>query len=141
MDPREVFNQSRMERCAAIHQAILENWQKSSASPYTVRATEPLAGLPLAELRLRYFAVGAADTLTEIPFHDMLVVFVMIEQTTAAMRKLDKSTNAGTIQFKIWTVFPDTEVLRLLAKIRIETPFDPDPYLRVPDVGDEEMCT
>ena len=141
MDPREVFNQSRMERCAAIHQAILENWQKSSASPYTVRATEPLAGLPLSELRLRYFAVGAADMLTEIPFHDMLVVFVMIEQTTAAMRRLDKSTSAGTIQFKIWTVFPDAEVLRLLAKIRIETPFDQEPYLRVPDVGDEETCT
>ena len=137
MEPREVFNQSRMERCAAIHQAILENWQKSSALPYTVRATEPLAGLSLAELRLRYFAVGAADELIEIPFHDMLVVFAMIEQTTAAMRKLDKNTSAGTIQFKIWTVFPDAEVLRLLARIRIETPFDPDPFLGVLPTTDE----
>ncbi len=132
MDQGEIFNQSRMERCAAIHQAILENWQKTSTAPYTVRATESISGLPLAEIRLHYFAVGAGDNLTEIPFHDMLVVFVMIERTTAAMRKLDKQANAGTIEFKIWTVFPDDEVRRLLSKIRIETPFDSEPYLRLP---------
>ena len=137
MDQAEIFNQSRMERCAAIHRAIMENWQNSSSSPYTVRATEPLAGLTLPELRLRYFAVGARKHLTEIPFHDMLVVFVMIEQTTAAMRKLDKGINTGTIQFKIWTVFPDVEALRLLLKIRIETPFDRDPYLQHPP-GNED---
>lgn len=135
MDQAEIFNQSRMERCAAIHRAILENWQKSDSSPYTVRATEPLAGLALPEIRLQYFAVGAGDDVTEIPFHDMLVVFVMIEQTTAAMRKLAPNTSAGTIQFKIWTVFPDTEALRLLSKIRIETPFDPQPFLKLPPPG------
>ena len=132
MDQGEIFNQSRMERCAAIHRAILENWQKSDSAPYTVRATDALADLPLSELRLHYFAVGAGEDLAEIPFHDMLVVFVMIEQTTAAMRKLDKSTSAGTIQFKIWTVFPDAEALRLLSKIRIQTPFDEEPFLRMP---------
>ena len=141
MDQVDIFNQSRMERCAAIHRAILENWQKSSSSPYTVRATEPLAGLSLSEIRLHYFAVGAGDQLTEIPFHDMLVVFVMIEQTTAAMRKLDKTTNTGTIQFKIWTVFPDAEALRLLSKIRIETPFDSEPYLQLPPIADRESPT
>lgn len=132
MSTKEIFNQSRMERCAAIHRAILENWQKTNASPYTVRATEAVAGLPLNDLRLQYFAVGAGEQLTEIPFHDMLVVFVMIEQTTAAMRRLDKNATAGTIQFKISTVFPDEEALRLLSKIRIETPFDQDPYLPRP---------
>ena len=71
----------------------------------------------------------------------MLVVFVMIEQTTAAMRKLDKTTNTGTIQFKIWTVFPDAEALRLLSKIRIETPFDPEPYLQLPPSADRETPT
>lgn len=129
MGTSEIFNQLRMERCATIHRAILENWQKTTSSPYTVRATASVAGIPLADLRLHYFAVGAGEELTEIPFHDMLVVFVMIEQTTAAMRRLDKTTTAGTIQFKISTVFPDDEALRLLSKIRIETPFDDEPYL------------
>ena len=69
MDPKEIFSQWRMERCAGIQRAILENWQKSTGSPYTVRATESVAGLTLTELRLQYFAVGAADHLTEIPFH------------------------------------------------------------------------
>lgn len=132
MGTREIFNQQRMERCAAIQRAILENWQKTSTSPYTVRATESVAGLSLAELRLQYFAVGAGEELAEIPFHDMLVVFVMIEQTTAAMRKLDRNATAGTIEFKISTVFPDEEALRLLAKIRIETPFDVDACLPRP---------
>lgn len=134
MGTSEIFNQLRMERCAALQRAILENWQKTTASPYTVRATAAVAGLPLAELRLQYFAVGAGEELIEIPFHDMLVVFVMIEQTTAAMRRLDKSTTAGTIQFKISTVFPDDEALRLLARIRVETPFDDEPFLRLPNV-------
>lgn len=132
MDPKEIFSQWRMERCAGIQRAILENWQKSTGSPYTVRATESVAGLTLTELRLQYFAVGAADHLTEIPFHDMLVVFVMLEQTTAAMRKLDKNAPASTIEFKFNTVFPDDEVRRLLSKIRIETPFDSEPHFRPP---------
>lgn len=126
---REVFNQLRMERCMTIHRAILENWQKSNTSPYTVRATESVAGLTLPDLRLQYFAVGAGEDLTDIPFHDMLVVFVMIEQTTAAMRRLDKNATAGTIEFRFSTNFSDDEAQRLLAKIRIETPFDPEPYL------------
>ncbi len=129
MGTSEIFNQLRMERCAAIHRAILENWQKTTSSPYTVRATAAVAGIALSELRLHYFAVGAGEDLVEIPFHDMLVVFVMIEQTTAAMRQLDRTTTAGTIQFKISTVFPDDEALRLLNRIRIETPFDAVPYL------------
>ena len=139
MDPREIFSQWRMERCARIQRAILDNWQKSASSPsvispYTVRATDRLAGLSLSELRLQYFAVGAGDELTDLPFHDMLVVFVMLEQTTAAMRRLDRNTSDGTIEFRFDTVFPDQEVLRLLSKIRIETPFDPDPYLKRPAV-------
>jgi hypothetical protein len=135
MDTREIFNQSRMERCASIHRAILENWQRTATSPYTVRATESVAGLTLQELRLQYFAVGAGEDLTEIPFHDMLVVFVMIEHTTAALRKLDRNVPEGTIEFKIWTVFPDQEAIRLLSKIRIETPFDADHCLQVAKLG------
>lgn len=132
MDTKEIFSQSRMERCASLHRAILENWQKTTSSPYTVRATEAISGLTLADLRRQYFAVGAAGDLTEIPFHDMLVVFVMIEHTTAALRRLDKHATEGTIEFKIWTVFPDREAERLLSKIRIETPFDQQPYLSRP---------
>lgn len=134
MSTSEIFNQSRMERCASIQRAILENWQKSTAaSPYTVRATDAISNMSLADLRLQYFAVGAGTDLVEIPFHDMLVIFVMIEQTTAAMRQLDKATTAGTIQFKISTVFPDDEAQRLLAKIRIATPFDSEPYFKLRD--------
>jgi hypothetical protein len=132
MDPKEIFSQSRMERCANIQRAILENWQRTASAPYTVQATESVAGLTLTELRLQYFAVGAAAELTEIPFHDMLVVFVMLEETTTAMRKRDKTAPATTIHFKFSTVFPDDEVRRLLTKIRIETPFDQSPYLSVP---------
>ena len=98
METREIFNQSRMERCAAIQRAILENWQKTTGLPYTVRATDKVAGLSLPELRLQYFAVGAGEDLTEIPFHDMLVVFVLLEQTTAAMRRLVATPSAaGTL--------------------------------------------
>lgn len=129
MSTKEIFSQSRMERCAQIQRAILENWQKSTSAPYTVRATESVARLSLTELRLQYFAVGAGEELIEIPFHDMLVVFVMLEETTTAMRRRDMNAPATTIHFKFDTVFPDDEVKRLLAKIRIETPFDDSPYL------------
>lgn len=133
MEHKEIFSLSRMERCVRIQTAIMENWVRStSALPYTVRATDSVAGIALSELRLRYFAVGAGEDLVEIPFHDLLVVFTLIERTVAVMKQIPTNVTEATVDFKFSTVFPDHVALRLLSKMRIETPFDPEPYLAVP---------
>jgi len=132
MDDSEVFNQKRMDRCAVIQQSIMTNWQRTNSFTYTCRATDSVHGLSLGELRTRYFAVGVEDEVTEIPFHDMLVVFSMIDQECKALKnRVDKTATDFQIHYEITTHFPDPEAARLLSEIRIETPFDPGKVLRM----------
>ncbi|WP_373653629.1 MULTISPECIES: hypothetical protein [unclassified Schlesneria] len=127
---RESFSQSRMNRCIRIQQEILSNWQETTVLDCTIRATEPIAGLPLSELRHQYFAVGFGTNLTDLPFTDMLVVYSMIVQAVAALRaKVASNEKAGRIQFRITTDFPDPDAALMLSQMKIETPFDESPFL------------
>lgn len=121
-----------MNRCSRIHQLILENWQRTRALEYVVRATESVAGMSISELRLQYFAVGVGSELTDVPFTDLLVVFSMISQTVAAMRaKVANNETDGRFRFAITTDFSDADVVTLLSQIKIETPFDVDIFLKI----------
>lgn len=133
---RESFNQARMNRCSSIHQSILENWQRTTVLDYTVRTTEPVEGLSLAELRRQYFSVGVGADLTDLPFTDMLVVFSMIAQAIAALKaKVAAQERKGTIRFSITTDFSDDDALALLSQMRIETPFDTTKFLNIESLG------
>ena len=128
----EAFNQARMDRCSRIQQLILENWQRTRVLEYVVRATESVADLSLAELRLQYFSVGVGSDLTDLPFTDLLVVFSMIAQTAAAMRaKVANNERDGTFRLSITTDFSDTDAVRLLSQLKIETPFDEAAFLKI----------
>lgn len=136
MSTSETFSQDRMDRCAEIQHSIMTNWQKTNSFTYVVRATESVAGIDLAELRKHYFTVGVGDNLRDIPFHDMLVVFSLIEQQCAAMEKHKNDPNAKnkkefTIKYTISTAFHNKEAVRLLSGIQIETPFDDRKFLRI----------
>lgn len=132
----EVFNQKRMDRCAKIQRAIMINWQKNNKFDYTVRATQAVSGMLLEDFRKQYFIVGVGNDLTELPFTDMLVIFSMIEQETNALkqRKPIKGEKEFKVKFQISTFFSDEEAARLLSSIRIETPFDKMPYMRIRQV-------
>ena len=124
-----------MDRCCRIQQLILENWRRTKVLDYVVRATEPVMGLPLSELRLNYFSVGVGNDLTDLPLTDVLVVFSMIAQTAAAMRaKVANNETAGRLQFSITTDFSDADATRLLSQMKIETPFDSCQFLKVESV-------
>ena len=128
----ESFNQSRMNRCVRIQQSILENWQRTTVFEYTVRATEPIEGLSLPELRLQYFSVGVKDDLTDLPFTDTLVVFSMISQAIAALKaKVAAKEKEGQIRFSITTDFPDDVATQMLSQMKIETPFDESQFLKI----------
>lgn len=136
MSTSESFSQQRMDRCTEIQRAIMTNWQKTNTFTYVVRATESVSGIELAELRKHYFTVGVGDDVCDIPFHDMLVVFSMIEQECAALNERKnnpeaKSETEFTIRYQISTDFPDEEAARLLSGIQIETPFDDGNFLRI----------
>src|SRR5581483_11270938 len=122
----ETFNQKRMDRCLRIATAITENWRKTNSFTYTVRATQAVHGLSLDDLRTHYFAVVVGGDLTDLPFVDLLVVFSIIEQEAAALRtRTDKTAKNFKLSFQITTDWPDEEAVRLLSRIRIETPHDP----------------
>jgi len=140
MNTSETFSESRMDRCAKIQRSIMDNWQRTNSFTYVVRATESLGGADLDQLRKQYFSVGVGDQLQEIPFHDLLVVFSMIEQEFAALEDYRRETNGRaeaqfTINYQISTNFPDEEAVRLLSGIRIEMPFDGGKFLQIE--GDE----
>jgi hypothetical protein len=132
MDTPEIFNQARMDRCMKIATAIMQNWALTNSFNYTVRATAPVDGLTLTELRKHYFAVGVKNDLADLPFIDLLVVFSAIEQQSA---KLKERKNTGEPEFKIHirltTDWSDEDAARLLSQMRIETPFDKEKYLRI----------
>jgi hypothetical protein len=140
----EIFNQSRMDRCAKIQRAIMEDWRKTNSFNYTVRATQSVYGISLDELRTHYFSVGVGDDLTELPFTDMLVVFSMIEQECAALtNRPNKPETDFTIRYMVTTDWPDEEAVRLRSRMRIETPFDTGKCLRIeatpqPPLGSED---
>ena len=136
MDKSEIFSESRMDRCSQIQRSIIDSWQRTNSFSYIVRATESLEGMDLDDLRKQYFSVGVEDQLQDIPFHDMLVVFSMIEQELAALEEYRQQSGGKPephfrIEYQISTDFPDEEAVRFLSGIRIETPFDRGKLLRI----------
>ncbi len=129
----EVFSKDRMRRCTEIQRRIMDAWQATNSLRYVVRATEPVVGLELSDLRNQYFAVGTEGNVTEIPFHDMLVVFSLIEQEAAALKARDRTPGETEfkVSFRISTSFTDEEAARMLSWIRIESPHDGGGFLRV----------
>lgn len=135
MSMGEVFNQARINRCFEIERNIMSAWQKSNSFQYVVRATQPVEGMFINELRTQYFQVGVGDQVSEIPFIDMLVVFSIIEQETAALSSRPKSSASKfRVQYQIKTEFSDIEAVRLLTGMQIETPFDKGKHLRLQEV-------
>lgn len=123
-----------MDRCVAIQRRIMDAWQQTNSFNYVAQATDSVDGLSLHELRQRYFAIGpSAKDLTEVPFHDMLVVFSLIEQESRALqnRKRTPGETEFKITFQVSTDFPDEDVARLLSQFSIDTPFDRGKRLRV----------
>ncbi len=131
MSTSEVFNQRRMNRCADIQHSILSAWQQTNSLQYVVRAMEPLEGMSFAELRQQYFMVGVGNQLSEIPFHDMLVVFSMVERYAAARKLPGSSAAKVSPRFQATVGFTDVEAARLLSLFQIQTPFDQGKYLQV----------
>jgi hypothetical protein len=131
MSEPEIFDQQRMDRCAKIQRAIMKNWQRTNSFTYTVGATDSVNGITLDELRKRYFAVGVGQDLVEVPLTDVLVIFSMIRQEVAALKKIKgKPPSNFKDRFQISTAFSDEEAVGLLSGIPIETPFDQEKYLR-----------
>jgi hypothetical protein len=132
----EVFNQKRMDRCAKIQRAIMDNWSKTNSFYYIVRVTESVEGCTIEDLRKKYFAVGISENdLQEIPFTDLLVIFSMIIQENAQLEKRKgKKEKKFKISYQITTEFSDEIAAQLLSDIKIQTPFDDGKYLKITPV-------
>jgi hypothetical protein len=121
----ERLSELRLRRCCEIDSQIMNNWRKTGSLAFTVKATDSIEGISLDELRTRYFAVGVGNRLTEIPFHDMLIVFSLLAEAVKAVQAMKTPTPPESrIVLRIHGDFPDEEALQLLTGITIETPFD-----------------
>ena len=132
MSISEAFNEVRMRRCTEMARSIMNHWAKSNAFSYVVRATESVEGLTFSDLKKQYFSVGVTEPTVDLPFLDLLVLFSIIQQQTAAMKARSKK-DAKTFQLKVQikTEFTDEEAATLLSGIQIHTPFDTGKLLRV----------
>ena len=117
MATEDIFDQKRLDRCIAIHQAICKNWQETRYLDYTIRATERLTGLSHEELQKQKFAVGVGENLEVIPFFDLLMVLSMIEQTGKAL-----DSKQGVLNMNYPRSFTDAEAARLILGFKIEAP-------------------
>lgn len=132
----ETFNPEIAHRCVTIAMEIFNNWRKTSKLDYIARATAPIHGIQLTDLKSHYFTVGVGEKTTDVPFVDMLAIFTFIAEQNEALRKkmTEPSAKHGkgfkpTIQ--VTSVFSDDDAVALLSTMRIETPHDPHPVLRV----------
>jgi hypothetical protein len=118
-------DQARMERCATIASKIIANWEATNQFQYTLRATSPVAGLELRELRERKFLLGVGEDLAEVSLADVLTVFALLEQQGLAMQQLQgQPPGTYTGQVQIPPEFSEIEAIRILSQLRIETPHD-----------------
>jgi len=139
----ELFTQQRMQRCADIALKIVVNWQRTNSFAYTVRATESVEGISLAELRKRYFSVGIGDDLVDLPLDDVVAVFSIVEKHSAAMKSRGTTPGQLSISLQAPSDFSDEEAARILSQLQIEAPFDTGKWLRVspvrrPAAGDDD---
>lgn len=131
MNSPEVFSQLRMNRCVEIYRAIMDRWQQANSLEYVIRATEPVSGITLDDLRKQHFMIGVGSDLSKVMLADVLVVISLIEQEHAALKARKGSMpERFTETYHISTEFSDEEVIRLLSQVEIETPFDQGKGLR-----------
>jgi hypothetical protein len=128
----EIPKQARMDLCMVVERAIMDGWRKSGTLNYTARATAPIDGLTLDQLRNQHFVVGVGDDLVEVPLIDLLTIFSILEKEIAALKEARNLPQGEyRVNFEVAPDFSDEEATLLLAGIRIETPFDKGKFLRV----------
>jgi hypothetical protein len=63
--------------------------------------------------------------------NDLLVVISMIEQHAKALQQAKPPPEGFKVTFNITTDLPDSESLRLLSQVELETPFDRTPRVQI----------
>ena len=123
----EIFNDARMSRCMSLAHDIFEGWCRRGVVDYTARPTQPIDGIELDELRKVYFSVGPdRNNLTDIPFHDMLIVFECLRMLNAGHKRAGQdNAKQYKITFDVTTDFPESEVSEKLSWIQFSTPREP----------------
>lgn len=131
----ETFTPERAHRCASIAIEIFKHWRETSKFEYVARATAPVHGLQLNDLKSHSFTVGIGEKTQDVPFVDMLAIFDFIEQNEASRRKMTEPPAKRGKGFKpliqVRSVFSNDDAVALLSTLRIETPHDPHPVLEV----------
>jgi hypothetical protein len=122
-----------MQRCADIAQKIIFRWQRTNRFEYSLRATSPVEGLEISELRKRKFALGAGEEdFGELPLDDVLAIFALIERQVQALKQFQGNLPPSyRTSIQVGPDFSDDQAARILAQLRIETPHDPGKYLAV----------
>lgn len=118
-------NQQRLEVCAAIASKLLANLEATQLPGYTLRATAPIGGQSLGDLWQHRFLLGLGEDLQEVTLNDVLTVFSLLEQQSAAARELQtRPAGEYSVSVQVPSEFTNAEALRILSQLRIETPFD-----------------
>ncbi len=113
----EQFNQKRMARCTEVYRTIFNHSSERRRFECRVVADERVDGRSLEELGKMYFDVGAGDTLTTLPFLDMLIVFQMIADQWNKRTEKEGTKENWKETFAVKTEFTEDEVFAVLQDI------------------------
>jgi hypothetical protein len=109
----------------------MDNWRKTNSLQYIVRVIDSVDIASLGELRKKYFTVGIPGNTEDIPFIDLLVVFSLIEQESAAMKDPQyRNKKNFTVNYQVTTDWPDEQAVRLLSGMQVQS-HEKDKFLRI----------
>jgi hypothetical protein len=131
MSTQEIFSSERMTKCVALQRLILDSSRKSNRFEMIVRATDSVHGVPFHEMRRRHFSVGISGNMTELPFHDLLVVITLIAKEIESQKTVVTSEKTASFRVEFSEDFSDEEAMELLAYVTVETPFDDGRHLQL----------
>ena len=117
------FTEERMEKCAAIFRDIWNDWGRNKTLRYVVVPSRDIDVDDPSQAMDVAFGIGVTKPVCTIGLVDLLVVFTLLSQQTAALKSIrtdDQST--VTIRSKITTQFTRSQASALLKKIAMSKP-------------------
>lgn len=117
------FTEERMAKCTSIFREIWNDWSQNKTLRYVVVPSQEIDTDNPCEAMNATFEVGVTEPVHTMGLVDLLVVFSILSQQTAAAKTIDtKGRSKFTIRSEITTQFSNAQASALLKQISMSTP-------------------
>jgi hypothetical protein len=117
------FTEERMAKCTSIFREIWNNWSQSKTLQYVVVPSQKIDTDNPSKAIGATFQIGVAEPVHTIGLVDLLVVFSILSQQTAAAKTIDtKHHSSFSVRTEITTQFSSPQASSLLKQISMREP-------------------